>query len=370
MRVFPNSLMLVHFLRIFGHFPYRKESQVITNEVEDSDSNNDDRRTIKENCVFTPSKAWKIWSIAFCLLTTSLTFYNACELNYLSKSRTFGVKSLRIPYLINDSLLYIGLFLMNFFSMKNSHTLCELLNTLYAFMATTKIDKKKHWKTDFNSIAPYLVLITAICFMVLFGKVQLVLFRSAFHMYFYLFVTTVSILLVSIYSSLFHGILGTVGTLFEAAFSDLTNYSRNVEEKYCNATLKKFHKRSTSSVGFSNIFKTATKCCSKTESLSETEMFDKQIQATKITASDIRRCKITVLQLYSFKRLIIFYFDILIIVFMVELISSLIIALFYISILNRNFEEILIPICRSSSCIISLLCLLNAPYKVNKQVWL
>lgn len=366
-RLFPNFSILIHFLRILGHFPYTWKSENMIKH-EDSYTRNSLRETGKiEDDIFISSAFWKVWSLVFCLVNTLLIIYNVAETKYLSEGRTYNIETIRVPYIIYDSLQYINLFAMNFLSMKSSYKLSKILNKLHAFLSTTKIETKSFWLFDLSWIAPYIGIVTVTALLLIVGKEQGSLFRNVYHLSCYLFITGISVLLVSIYASLFLGIFSTVGSLYEVVLSDFVNYAKYIEGKYDGSPLNVSYDKIKKSDAFAFVFTKSIKV-DTVENLSNSLNNPDQKSETEITATHILRCKISLLQLYSFKRSIIDYFDTLIIVFMVGLISSIIISIFYISILHRNILEVFIPICHSIVSIVSLLCLLNAPYKIYQQV--
>lgn len=371
--LFPNSAVLINSLRIFGHFPYTWTSKSNLEKIENSNLIFIPKNTmsIRENdtCVFVPSKFWKIWSIGFCIINTLITIYCTVEENHLIDGRTYGIDTVRAAYTIYDCLFFFTLCFMNIYSIKNSYKLNKILNKLHAFLSATEIDIKRNWFIDFSWIAPYLVLIACFGLLLIVWVVQFSVFRNVYHFCFYNFITAVSVLLVAIYSSIFHGILSTVGSLYEVVFSNFTIYSKNIENEYCNSPLQVCcNKRKTVASVNTFVIGSGYNSDMKENSL-EREKIDK-MSRKKITIDTIRNCKVSLLQLFSYKRLIVDFFQVLIIIFMMELIASTIIPLFYISILNRNYKEILIPIFHSIPNIISLLVLLNAPYKIKHQVCL
>lgn len=315
---------------------------------------------------FASSTPWKIWSIIFCFVNTLFIVYSAIEENYLTEGRTFGIDIIRAPYILYDCLIYLSLFLMNFLSMKNSHKLCKIFNKLHAFLSTTKIEINKYWFADLCWVAPYLDLFAVIGILAAVWVIQFPLFRSIYHICFYQFITAVSILLVSIYSSIFLGVLNSVGSLYKVVFSDIFIYSKNIEEKYCNSPLEVCCDRREEEA-FTNAFVKRSNCWEENEISLKVQKTD-NISSEEITVKSIRKCKVSLLQLSSYKRLIVDYFQVLIIIFMIKLISSTIIPLFFMNIMNPS--EAIIPICHAAPCIISLLCLLNAPYKMNETVCL
>lgn len=368
--LFPNSTVLLYSLRIFGHFPFtwklHNENKRVSPNLIFNSRNNAKKISNEDNSVFVPSKPWKMWSVVFCLINTLLTIYCAVEENYLVEGRIFGINTNRTPYTIYDCLLFISLFLMNFLSLKNSHKLCKIFNKLHAFLTATKIDIKKYWFIDFWWMAPYLVLIVVSVLLLTIWVVQISLFKNIYHISFYTFITAKTALLISIYSSIFYGILSTVGSLYEVVFSDFTIYSKYIEEQYCNPPLE-ICCTGKETKTFTNRFVNISSNWEKRENSLDFDKTD-NISRKKITLDSIWRCKISLLQLFSYKRLIIDYFDVLIIIFLVELISSTIIPLYFISVLSRSFKEVLMPVCHSISSLVSLLCLLNAPYKMNQAV--
>lgn len=369
--LFPNSIILIHCLRIFGHFPYRWTSNKIGKNDNTKSSFDATKKIIhgtvdgKQYYSFTSSYLLKIWSVLFSIVTTALVIYSASQINSVSKTRTYNIATLRVPYIISDSLIYITLLLMNFLSLKNSDKLCQILNKANFFLSTTKIDMKKRWISDISWVAPYVVLVAILGTLVIVAMEQGNLFKSIYHLCFYEFVLGTSFLLVSVYSSLFYGILSTVGTLYEVIFSEFTTYSKHIEEKFCNSPLQINCKKNEVSEAFTTV---ASGTSLNSGAFLESFKKDELTPGNKITINAIRRCKISLLQLYSYKRLITEFFEVMIVIFMVELISSTIISLFYISILNNTLLELSIPICYSISNLLPLLCLLNASHKVNKQV--
>ncbi|RXG57499.1 hypothetical protein Avbf_09453 [Armadillidium vulgare] len=253
LRLFPNSSLLIHFLRILGHFPYARTSGNMI-ENENSDSVNCFRKFSKRECdIFTPSKFWKVWSLAFCLVNTLLIIYNIAGIKHLSERRTYGIETIRAPYIIYDSLLYINLFSMNFLSIKNSHKLSKILNKLHAFISTTKIENKKFGIFDLSWVAPYIVLIavTGLLFII--------------------------------------GIFTTAGTLYEVVFSDFTSYAKSIEDEYGNSPLLvSYNKRKTSYAFATATFKTIN-CSENVENLSTSiKRYGPKLE-TKITLSSIKR---------------------------------------------------------------------------------
>lgn len=368
--LFPNFTVLFHSLRLFGHFPYSLMSED-KSKMGNSNSKLYPKYKTKSICrknnlIFVSSRLWKIWSIGFCFLNTLLTIYSSVEENYLCQGRTFGIDTACAPCIIFDILHFICLFLMNLLSMKSSHKLCTILNKLHGFLLAKKIYVKKYQFLDFCWLAPYLSLIAVVGSLTVISHVQVSLFRDLYHICFYQFITALCVLLVSIYSSLFYGILNTVGFLYAVVFSDFTIYSKNLEEKYFNPPLQVYCNVRESEV-FTTKYINCSNCWDKSGNSSVAEKKD-NTPWKGITMDSIRKCKISLLQLFAYKRLIVDYFKVLIIIIMIELISSTTIPLFYISILSRSFIEILIPIFHCIPSIVSLIVLLNSTYKINQQV--
>ncbi|KAL7642590.1 UNVERIFIED_CONTAM: hypothetical protein RMT77_007151 [Armadillidium vulgare] len=372
MSLFPNSTILLHCLRIFGQFPYVWiPANEITNEDVSSSFELKDRTSHKkivqnERQVFVPSKLWKIWSVVICFVIILLILYDATRADYLSKAKSFGITAVRQAYVIYDSLQYTSLLLMNIFSFKNSHKLYKILNSLGTFLSVTSNDKKKQWKTEFSWKFLYVELICIVTVVVI-SVGDNSCFRSIYHHCFYMFIIALNLLLVSTYSSLFLGILTTVGSLYEIVFYDLTTYTGKIEERYCNSPLQISIDQNQDKRVFITVSSSSYNSWDERKNLNEYDQTE-NILRNKITIDSIRKCKISLLQLNAFKRLIVDYFEVLIIVFMIALISTTVIAMFYFSVLNESLLQLLNPICYSISTIVPLLCLLNAPFKINKQI--